>query len=259
MNSLVLIKTNKNPCYLLKPLKICCIFVNLFICSRCIFNTPFLADFIIYLDIFIKYLDIFRAVVQVFGLFSVIYCLGFLIYILTLLYVGVGAGLSYISLQLDSFFSNLNLVSELDWSFDGVISSSGFDPVRDAALSNIAAESSGSTGGGSLGGGSSLPPLDKSVVSPPQEDLLTIKCRNQLNYHGRDRQAICSQTLPPECRLDTEDLRRELCSRYYNSGSPGGYQIRYLERGDYVGEPRIYRTGTNPAKMDARIFNAIAR
>lgn len=239
----------------------------MFICSIFIFNTPFLADFIIYMDILIKYLDILRAVVQVFGLFSVIYCLGFLIYILTLLYVGVGAGLSYVSLQLDSFFSNLNLVSQLDWSFDGVVSSSGFDPVRDAAQSNIAAESSGSTGGstggypggGSLGGGSSLPPLDKSVVSPPQEDLLTTKCRNQLNYHGRARQAICSQTLPPECRLDTEDLRRELCSRYYINGSPGGYQIRNLERGDYVGEPRIYRTGTNPATMDARIFNAIAR
>lgn len=173
------------------------IFVNLFICLF-IFNTPFLADFIIYLDIFIKYLNIFREVVQVFGLFKIVYCLGFLIHILTLFYVGVGVGLSYVSLHLDTFFSNLNLVSQLDWSFDGVISSSGFDPVRDAVQSNIAAESSGSTGGstgGNPGGGSSLPPLGNSAAVPlPQEDLLTTRCRNQLNTPSRHRKDIFSQT-----------------------------------------------------------------
>jgi hypothetical protein len=168
------------------------------LCLIFIFNTPFLADFFVCLDIFIKYLNIFRTVVQVFGLFNIIYCLGFLIHILTIFFVGVGVGLSYVSLHLDSFFSNLNLVSQLDWSFDGVVFSSGFDPIRDAVQSNIAAESGGSTGGstgGNPGGGSSLPPLDNSAAAPlPQEDLLTTRCRNQLNTPSRYRKDVFAHT-----------------------------------------------------------------
>jgi hypothetical protein len=54
---------------------------------------------------------------------------------------------------LHSFFYNINLVSQLDWSFDDSLN---FDPVRDAVAHNAAAgisSSNTSTGGG----GSSQP------------------------------------------------------------------------------------------------------
>jgi hypothetical protein len=56
------------------------------------------------------------------------------------------------------------------------------------------------------------------LLNPATDDILTIKCRNHLLTLDTDKHKIASPLLNSDCRLDTVELRNEVCRRYESAG-----------------------------------------
>ncbi len=110
-----------------------------------------------------------------------------------------------------------------------------------------------STGGSNSSPGNGPPHNEASSISGANSsDLLIRKCYNQLQIPVKYQ--IWDHRHTPDCRLDTVELRNEICIRYVNAGSPGGYKLATLPSG----ELRL-RCFNNNLNMTEEIFNAIKR
>jgi len=124
------------------------------------------------------------------------------------------------------------------------------------SLSNILNSTSTESTGGSNSSpenGNGRPPSEPKPISwAESSDLLTRKCYNQLQIPVRYH--IWDHRHTPDCRLNTVELRNEICTRYVDAGSPGGFKLAALPSG----ELRL-RCYSNNLNMTEQIFNAIKR
>lgn len=109
---------------------------------------------------------------------------------------------------------------------------------------------------GNSNDGSTIPPKSSSYTEPPTDDVLTIRCRNQLLTPATHRHKIASSLWNTDCRLDTVYLRNEVCRRYESAGCPGNHRIHTLINGELR---LIHPNSPDYSSMSRDIFNAIRR